>query len=90
MMVMRQSILILTLLPQAIVERSQAVMEMDAAPVNFSMIAWALGSMNYHPGEMYMKSLLGHLQRSEQIQKFDAQVIFSSLLASGKERVVCS
>ena len=55
-------------------ERSQEVMGTEAASVNFSMIAWALGSMNYHPGEVYMKCFLGHLQRSEQIQKFDAQV----------------
>ncbi|BDA42152.1 probable RAP domain-containing protein, chloroplastic at C-terminar half [Coccomyxa sp. Obi] len=58
---------------EALVKRSQVMMETDAAPVNFSMILWALGSMNYHPGEVYMKCLLGHLQRTEQIHKFDAQ-----------------
>ncbi len=59
---------------QALLERSRDMMETDAAPVNFSMIAWALGSMNYHPGEVYMKCFLGHLQRTEQVHKFDAQV----------------
>ncbi|CAL8468164.1 g7703 [Coccomyxa elongata] len=58
---------------EALVERSREIMESDAAPVNFSMIAWALGSMNYHPGQMYMKCFLGHLQRTEQVHKFDAQ-----------------
>ncbi len=64
---------------QALVARSMEVMQHDAAPVNFSMITWALGSMNYHPGETYMKHMIEHLQTSQLIQKFDAQVCSPTL-----------
>lgn len=59
---------------QALVARSTEVMSQDAAPVNFSMIIWALGSMNYHPGQAYMRDVIAHLQASRLIQRFDAQV----------------
>jgi hypothetical protein len=66
---------------QTLVARSMEVMDSDAQPVNFSMITWALGSMNYHPGEVYMKHMIAHLQRSQLIHRFDAQVCAHCLIS---------
>jgi hypothetical protein len=57
-----------------LLDQSLALMAGESARVNFTMTMWALGTMNFHPGQEYMDKMIDTLTSGRLIDKFDAQV----------------
>ena len=59
---------------EAVVRRAEVIIAGRGLPVNYSMLLWALGSINFHPGREFFHKMLDTIASRQLLDDFDAQV----------------
>ena len=59
---------------EAVVRRAEVIIAGRGLPVNYSMLLWALGSINFHPGREFFRKMLDTIASRQLLDDFDAQV----------------
>ena len=59
---------------EAVVRRAEVIIAGRGLPVNYSMLLWALGSINFHPGRDFFRKMLDTIASRQLLDDFDAQV----------------
>ena len=59
---------------EAVVRRAEVIITGKGLPVNYSMLLWALGSINFHPGREFLRKMLDTIASRRLLDDFDAQV----------------
>ena len=59
---------------EAVMRRAEVIIAGRGLPVNYSMLLWALGSINFHPGREFLRKMLDVIASRQLLDDFDAQV----------------
>ena len=74
---------------EAVVRRAEVMLAGKGLPVNYSMLLWALGSINFHPGRDFLRKMLDTIASRRLLDDFDAQVRDCACLLLPPARIHC-
>ena len=75
---------------EAVVRRAEVIIAGRGLPVNYSMLLWALGSINFHPGREFFRKMLDTIASRQLLDDFDAQVQDWGSAAAATTHTCCS